>query len=218
MSIEPAAKRSRRTPEQGADFRHELIAAARELFVSEGVKSVSIRRIAERAGCPAMTFYVYFKSKRELLYHIWDDVIGDARAACARAIDPTDPPRERLRTFLLAIVAYWVENPDGYRITYVNTGFAEPGDARSSYSAMLERGGRLWELEALLADGIQEGVFRPLDVVEVSQSLYAAAIGLSHLLITVPEYAWRRGSLAETTFDLLLRGLETAPPPWMAKA
>lgn len=207
----PAPKRLRRTRTQGADFRNELIAAARELFVSEGVKSVSIRRISQRAGCPAMTFYVYFKNKRELLYHIWDDVIGEARAACARAIDPADPPKVRLRAFLLAIVAYWVGHPDGYRITYVNTDFAEPGEEPASYSATLEQGGRLWELEALLADGIREGVLRRVDVVEVSQALYSAAIGLSHLLITVPEYAWRRGSLAETTFDLLLRGLETAP-------
>ena len=212
MNATPATKRSRRTRVQGADFRNALIAAARELFVSEGVKSVSIRRIAERAGCSTMTFYVYFKSKRELLYHIWDDVIGEARAACLRAVDPVDPPRERLRAFLLAIVYYWVEHPDGYRITYVNPDFADPGEDKSSYSDTLEQSGRLWELEDLLADGIRDGVFRPADVVEVSQALYSAAIGLSHLMITIPEYAWRRGSLAETTFDLLLRGLETAPP------
>lgn len=204
------AKRHRRTREEGEDFRNALVAAARELFVAEGVKSVSIRRIAERAGCPTMTFYVYFKSKRELLYHIWDDVIGEARAACARAVDPSDPPKARLRTFLLAIVAYWVEHPDGYRITYVNTA-AGLDEEPSSYNATLEEGGRLWELEELLADGVQQGVFRPVDVIEVSQALYAAAIGLSHLLITVPEYAWRRDTLAATTCDLLLRGLEKAP-------
>ena len=209
MNATPATKRSRRTRKQGADFRNALIAAARELFVSEGVKSVSIRRIAERAGCPTMTFYVYFKSKRELLYHIWDDVVGEARATCLRAVDPADAPRERLRAFLLAIVAYWVAHPDGYRITYVNLDVADPGGDRSSYSDTLEQSGRLWELEDLLSDGIRDGLFRPADVVEVSQALYSAAIGLSHLMITIPEYAWRRDSLAETTFDLLLRGLET---------
>jgi AcrR family transcriptional regulator len=208
LDATPAARRRRRTPEQGADFRNELIAAARELFASEGVKSVSIRRIAERAGCPTMTFYVYFRTKRELLYHIWGDVIGDARATCARAVDPGAPAKERLRAFLLAIVAYWLAHPDSYRIVYLSE--AEPDDGRG-FNDSLEEGGRLVELETLLEEAIRDGVFRPVDVIEVSQALYSASIGLAHLLITVPEYAWRRDSLDATTFDLLIRGLERSP-------
>jgi len=210
LSATRGVKRQRRTRAEGVDFREHLVTAARDLFVSEGIQSVSIRRIAERAGCSPMTFYVYFKNKRALLYHIWADVIADVRTACARTIDPALPPSERLRTYMLAVVAYWLEHPDSYRITYLTQDFVEADDERF-FSADLEEGGRLLELEALIEAGAAEGVFRSLDVVEISHVLYSAAIGLAHLLIMVPEHSWRRDTMVATTFDLLLRGLEKAP-------
>lgn len=210
LTAKPAVKRRRRTREQGSDFRNQLIEAARELFVNEGFDAVSIRKIAARAGCPTMTFYVYFKSKRALLHHIWGDVTVEARALASKAVDPAAPASARVRAYILAIVDYWLAHPDSYRVMYMNQDFVEPGEEQY-FSAALEAEGRLLELESLIEAGIAEGVFQPADPVEISQVLYSASIGLAHLLITVPEHSWRRETMAQTTFDLLLRGLEKAP-------
>jgi len=210
LSARPTAKRHRRTREEAADFRNQLIAAARELFASEGFRSVSIRRIADRANCPPMTFYVYFKSKRALLYHIWSDVFGDLRDACTQAVGPDMRPQTRLRTYGLTMVDYWLAHPESYRIVYLTQDFLDAKDDQY-FTDTMDEAGRLPEFEEALSAGVSDGVFRPLDVVLVSQVLFVATLGLAHSLITIPEFPWRRDALVPTTFDLLLSGLEQAP-------
>lgn len=188
----------------------ELIAAARELFAAEGFASVSIRRITQRANCPPMTFYVYFKSKRALLYHIWTDVFAALMQACAAAAREGTSPKDQVRRYLVAMVDYWLAHPDSYRIVYMTEDFVDADD-EPYFTHTMEAGGRLLNLEALLEAGVAQGVLRPLDTIEMTQVLFTAAIGIAHALITIPEGAWRRDALITQTFDLLLRGMERRP-------
>lgn len=52
---------------RGQRTRRRLIAAAGELFYSEGIKASGIEAIAERAGVTKMTLYAHFASKDELV-------------------------------------------------------------------------------------------------------------------------------------------------------
>lgn len=47
--------------------RHQIVAAADELFYSQGLHAVSVDAIAEKAGVTKKTFYYHFKSKDELI-------------------------------------------------------------------------------------------------------------------------------------------------------
>ena len=67
--------------------REELIAAAGELFYSEGIKASGIEAIAERAGVTKMTLYAHFASKDELVAAYlserdrrWREYLGDVLA------------------------------------------------------------------------------------------------------------------------------------------
>lgn len=60
-----------------------LLDAAREIFIDEGVKGLSVRRVAERAGCTTMTVYSRYGGKEGLLGALFDE--GFDRLAQAQA-------------------------------------------------------------------------------------------------------------------------------------
>jgi AcrR family transcriptional regulator len=72
--------------------RERLLAAAQELFYAEGVQSVGIDRLIERAGVAKASLYSTFGSKEGLVRAYLDDsherILGRRRAAADRAPDP----------------------------------------------------------------------------------------------------------------------------------
>jgi AcrR family transcriptional regulator len=71
-----------------------LLSAAREIFVAEGVKGLSVRRVSERAGCTTMAVYSRFGGKEGLLAALFDE--GFERLAEAQdqmAKTPAGAPR-----------------------------------------------------------------------------------------------------------------------------
>lgn len=210
MPTKPPQGRRRRSGPEAADFRTTLISAARELFSTDGFESVTIRKITQRAKCPPMTFYVYFKSKRALLYHIWEDVFAELTSACEAALHGGGAPAERVQKYAITMANYWMDHPDSYRIVYMTEDFVEqPGDRY--FSETMPGGGRLLDLETEIGAGVAQGAFRDVDPVLISQVIVSAAIGLAHSMVTIPEFPWRGRALISATFDVLLRGLARDP-------
>jgi AcrR family transcriptional regulator len=81
--------------------RERLLAAADELFYAEGVQSVGIDRVIERAGVAKASLYSTFGSKEELvrayLEGMHERVLNRARAAIQEAGD--DPVEQILAVF-----------------------------------------------------------------------------------------------------------------------
>src|SRR5262249_7964161 len=92
-SIDPDTRRSP---------RERLLEAAGELFYAEGVQSVGIDRVIERAGVAKASLYSTFGSKEELVGAYLDQrhalVIGRLRAA-VDAADASDPAARILAVF-----------------------------------------------------------------------------------------------------------------------
>jgi AcrR family transcriptional regulator len=82
----PVEEELRRPP------RERLLQAARELFYAEGVHTVGIDRVIERAGVAKASLYSTFGSKEGLVSAYLDDyharVIGRRRAAAEAQSDP----------------------------------------------------------------------------------------------------------------------------------
>src|SRR5215813_13074202 len=49
------------------EIRSDILAAARDLFVTEGYVNVSMRKIADRVGCAPGTIYLHFEDKDAIL-------------------------------------------------------------------------------------------------------------------------------------------------------
>lgn len=196
----------RRTPGESAAFRERLIAAARALFIEEGFEAVSIRRIAQRAGCPPMTFYVFFRSKRELLRHIWEDVFADILAECSPVVQAAEGPAERMAALMRTMTGYWLAHPDNYRVVFMHQDqVSAPDEAYYVDSSGIRE--RLRLVDDLIAEGTAAGVFDAEDAEVAAQLVLATMIGVAHALITIPEFPWRREALVEQSVRGLLRGL-----------
>ena len=85
---------TRRTDRRSA--RERLLAAADELFYEEGVHTVGIDRVIERAGVAKATLYSIFGSKDELIRAYLKAATWPARQRMARRWRAMTPPRERL--------------------------------------------------------------------------------------------------------------------------
>ncbi len=80
--------------QKGIDTHNAIVSAAAELFMEKSVHKVSVSDIVKRAGIAKGTFYIYFESKDDLVWHflehelesvvVWFDnfeVIGYEEAA-----------------------------------------------------------------------------------------------------------------------------------------
>ncbi|MFC3070706.1 TetR/AcrR family transcriptional regulator [Phenylobacterium soli] len=203
--------RRRGRPARGAaaaeDARARIVRAARELFVQLGYQGVSMRAVAERAGCSAGALYTAFPNKRALLRHIWElafaELLERLKAEAGHAADPLD----RLRALLLAQVSFWRANPDHFRAIFLiedevsapeETYFVESSAAADQIMALI--------LEAI-GSAQSAGALRPGPPAELLEVFFAGLHGVASLLITVPEFPWSDGeSLPARTIDILLRG------------
>jgi len=200
-------KRLRRSLSEGEELHKRLIEAARELFVAEGYAGVSIRRITQRAGCPPMTFYLYFTSKQALLRHIWEDVFADILPRCAAAAAGHIDPVSKVEAYVITMTRYWLDHPDSYRVVYLNQDVLEPGEA-TYYVESGDIVRRFQPLQNLIEEGKASGRFRPeVDSELVMQALSANSIGVAHALVTVPDYPWRREELLGAGTRLILAAI-----------
>jgi AcrR family transcriptional regulator len=88
-----------RALDRGADrasARDRLLAAATELFYAEGVHSVGIDRVIERAGVAKASLYSTFGSKDELIRAYLEGRHEATRTRMTRGLDRYDTARERL--------------------------------------------------------------------------------------------------------------------------
>lgn len=58
------------------DSRDEIVAIAIGLFVRDGFEATTVEAIAEAAGCSPRTFYRYFGSKEDVMFHDLPKVIA----------------------------------------------------------------------------------------------------------------------------------------------
>jgi AcrR family transcriptional regulator len=76
--------------------RERLLAAAGELFYEEGINSVGIDRVIERAGVAKASLYNIFGSKDELIRAYLEARHAARRARLEKALAGLTDPRERL--------------------------------------------------------------------------------------------------------------------------
>lgn len=101
------------TSAHGTSARERLLQAASELFYAEGVQSVGIDRIIERAGVAKASLYNLFGSKEELVLAYLAQRQEGTAARLTRALEPVSDPREKIMA-IFAAQASQVHQP-GFR-------------------------------------------------------------------------------------------------------
>jgi AcrR family transcriptional regulator len=107
------------------EIRTRILDAARELFASEGVESVTMRRIADRIEYSPTAIYFHFRDKEALLKELCEcdfRQFAHGFVEIARIPDPV----ARLEAAGRAYVAFGLENPSHYRLMFMTPKQTDP--------------------------------------------------------------------------------------------
>src|SRR5438093_4887295 len=101
--------------------RRSILDAARELFVSEGYRNVSIRKVAEKIEYSPAAIYGYFPSKDDIFYALAEEGF---RLLCDRGAawrpDVGTPPLERVRAIFDRLYEFSRDHPQYFALMFID--------------------------------------------------------------------------------------------------
>jgi AcrR family transcriptional regulator len=205
----------------GCERPAEILKAARELFLTQGVENVTTRQIAARVGISQTALYVYFSSKEEMLDSLAEEAwrgLADALAAA----DPQDAegsdPVSRLRAILGAYMRFWLRRPDDYRIIFMRKSLRNcAGDDVRQFET---RDGLLARLAERFAEAAQQGRARESWRPEAAAlAMWAAVSGPVALRLAFPDLHWPpEDEHVKATIDMIIQGCDCRGHNGAAKA
>ncbi len=165
------------SPKQVDERRAEILDAAQDLFKDQGLKAVSLRRIAARAGCSPATPYRYFPSKAHVLLGLRIRAYEAIRLALEAAATTIPDPLDRLRAIAAAYIRFAIEDPATYDLLFhVGFGPEEDPDLSEAKAQALDVCRRALS-DAVANDKLQLDT----DVLTAAHLFWAAAHGIVSL-------------------------------------
>jgi AcrR family transcriptional regulator len=166
------------------ELRRVILDTAREIFVSEGYESFSMRKLATNIEYSPGSIYLHFKNKEELFETLVEESFERLRLALNRLSKghAEADPAETLKKGMRAYVEFGLRNPNDYRFAFLLRPpvLKRPYRVHAAFDAMRHMVGRC----------VEEKRFRPVDVEATSQALWAAIHGITSLLIQRPTFPW----------------------------
>jgi TetR/AcrR family transcriptional regulator, cholesterol catabolism regulator len=188
------------------ESRRELIVrAAVDVFAEMGLEGATLEAVGERVGLTKASLYYYVKSKEELLGHVVGHVVRAQERAVAELTHPGMTPEERLRVFCLGHLRSLFADPAGKVAAQVALSGSTDELVRSVFHDYM--GG----LDAVLADGVAAGVFRPLDRGVVRNAVLSALNAVT--LWYVPGGPRSLDDVGAEICDLVVGGLRAPATP-----
>jgi AcrR family transcriptional regulator len=109
-----------RKQREKADLKQRILAAARELFVQNGVEKTSIRNIAELIEYSPGTIYLHYPDKNAILHDLHTEGFGMLLQRM-QTLDAVADPMERLKAMGRVYIQFAVDNPDMYDLMFIMT-------------------------------------------------------------------------------------------------
>jgi AcrR family transcriptional regulator len=126
--------------------RRAILDAARELFVSEGYRNVSIRKIAERIEYSPAALYGYFPSKDDIFYALAEEgfrlLHGDSAAALDAGLAALEP-LERIKAVLWRLYEFSRQHPQYFELMFVDRSVPRISQAYERFAFLREMKARL---------------------------------------------------------------------------
>ena len=200
-----APKSARKAKGDGHLRRAEILQAAELIFVRDGYKGATIRKIADEVGVSSTALYMYFHDRDQIIVEICEGAItkllsGNTEIA-SRPIDAVS----RVRLMMEAYMRFGLANPNAYRLVFAMRSKIPPGSAE----VLRELGVRTYErFRAAVSEVAAENRLRNADAEAASQVLWAACHGVVALRLTDMRYPWGPAdAMISTMLDSLFQGL-----------
>lgn len=190
---------------QGQKTKRAIFQAAEQVFGQVGFNRANISEITRRAGVAQGTFYVHFKSKRDLLQGFVEYLSREMRLALRQATDRVSDRRDQEREGLLAFFRFLTQHRRIYRVVAESETMGQ--EISMWYYNKLAEG-----YTAGLAEGIARGEIRDLPPAFLARALmgFNHMIGLKWLVWNTSPHAKIPRQLLEEAIEFVLKGLRPA--------
>ncbi len=150
--------------------RERILAAAVQLFSQYGYHAATMRDIARISGIQAASIYYHYASKQALLVEIMDTHMRNLNANLQRIVQETSPIEQRLHE----AIANHIRLHTTYKAEFfiIDTEIrALEEDQRGVILPLRDQYEML--LQSLLREGMEQGIFRQVDIKIASYALIA---------------------------------------------
>jgi len=197
----------------GCERPAEILKAARELFLENGVEGVTTRQISARVGISQTALYVYFCTKEQMLDSLAREAWRGLGEALDAAVNEGAEPADRLRVILGVFMRYWLAHPDDFRIVYMRRGLRNCSNADDGVAGLCRN--LLSRLAEWAEKASNAGQLRfPCSTETIALSMWAMVSGPVALRLAYPELPWPpEDKHVETTLDVIFHGCDRRPAP-----
>lgn len=163
-------------PALGDDTSAALLRAAREILMTSGLPGLSLRRIAEAAGCTTMQVYSRFQGKNGLLQALFDEGF-EVLAIAQRAVPLSMPADKRVQQLCRAYLHIAAEYPQHYALMLGghSADFKPPKESQDRAMATLDH------LIEAVANALPSGPDQPRHASVVAHQILAFCHGWATL-------------------------------------
>ena len=188
---------------RGHKTRRALLDAAEEVFGQKGFNRANISEITRRAGVAQGTFYVHFRSKRDLLEGFVQHLSREMRFTLRSESDKVADQRDKEQEGVSAFFRFLRDHRQIYRLVAESETLGQ--EIAMGYYRRLAEG-----YTSALSDGIKRGEIRNLPPAFLARSLMGIyhMIGLKWLVWNpAPRVAMPKG-LIDQALDMVLMGIK----------
>jgi AcrR family transcriptional regulator len=189
--------------------RQAILSAARELFVTEGYRNVSMRKIAERIEYSPAAIYSYFPSKDDIFFALAEEGFRLLTDGVKAAVAGLGEPHDRVRAGLWAFYEFSKAHPEYFELMFTDRSVPSLNQDFHRLEFFHEL---LTQLEADILACVEQGHFsagvEPAAAMHVlwAGMLGAASINLAHRLAPGED----PDALAHDVLESVLAGFSTS--------
>lgn len=150
--------------------RERILAAAVQLFAQYGYHAATMRDIARISGIQAASIYYHYPSKQALLVEIMDTHMRDLNANLQRIVQEALPVEQRLHEAIANHVRLHTTYKAEFFIIDTEIRALEEGQ-RGAILTLRDQ--YEMQIQGLLQEGMEQGIFRRVDIKVASYALIA---------------------------------------------
>jgi AcrR family transcriptional regulator len=152
-----------------------FIQATKEILKGEGLRAVSVRNIADKAGYSYATLYNYFKDVKDLIFVCVEDFQDECSQFIAEETKETQAGVHRIRSIVRSYIRYFVQYPGIFELFFLES-ISDIGSRRSNTELIVTFLDKLCEDE--WKHCIEHNVFRVEDAAIMRDQLRYTVAGL----------------------------------------
>ncbi len=192
---------------KSTDIRQEEIkSAVLAIIFRDGLKNVSTRNIASRVGISEGNIFRHFKSKKEIILSIMDDVKSELIEGLRKISLEKTPPSRRLYKYLCKTVSYLIKYKGITILLFSEASYLNDHELMTKLNYIFNSQKQL--IGKIVSDGIAMGKWNESVSVEDLSSLYMGIPITVNIEIILNRNGFEQVNFCKKMYELMLKILE----------